>query len=265
MSDFPEQFTFTPIGYVECPQKYRYEAPRQGVFADNEGLIRLQPRLNLETAIRDLSGFDRLWIVYCFHLNHGWKPAVRPPVVKDDRKIGVLATRSPHRPNPIGLSCVELERIDGLKLYIRNFDMLDGTPVLDIKPYIPAADAFPESRTGWLPPPPPPGELEILRAVMDKAALIREASGLDLVTFCRTQLQLDPLNSERKRVSAMDDGSWMIGCRTWQIFFRFDATLGKVTVTDILSAYTDEELLPGADDRYGDKDVHRAFLQHFPR
>ncbi len=93
-------FTFKPIGYVRCAQKYRYEAPRQAVFADNEGIIRLNPDNNFEQALRDLDGFDRLWVIYCFHLNRDWKLLVRPPVAGNKEKISVFATRSPHQPNP---------------------------------------------------------------------------------------------------------------------------------------------------------------------
>ena len=85
-----------------------------------------------------------------FHLNDNWKPLVHPPVTDKKKKVSVFATRSPHRPNSIGMSCVELIKVDGLDVYIRNFDMLNNSPVLDIKPYIPGADSFPDAKIGWL-------------------------------------------------------------------------------------------------------------------
>ena len=99
-------------------------------------------------ALRDLEGFDRIWLVTYLHLNPKWGPLVRPP--RGGRRRGVLATRSPHHPNPIGLSAVSLDRIEGTTLYVRGLDLIDGTPVLDIKPYVPYCDAFPDSAAGWV-------------------------------------------------------------------------------------------------------------------
>lgn len=260
-----DSFTFTPIGYIECDQKYRFEAPRQGVYAANEGIIRLSPGLNLETAVRDLTGFDRLWIIAVFHLNPNWKPLVRPPVAPAGKKIGVLATRSPHRPNPIGLSCVELAGIDGLVIRIRNFDLLDGTPVLDIKPYIPAADAFPEAATGWLPPSPTPFVIDFGPEAETRIQWLRDRCGLDLAGFARTQLSIDPLNAERKRLQpGTEPDTFIIGCRTWQLHFRIDQPRLRLEINRITSSYQPEELRQNADDPYGDKDIHREFRQVFP-
>ena len=139
-----------PIGFVKSGGgNYPQEAPRQAVFARNSGVIELLPGHGYEQALEDLGGFERIWLIFLFDRNGGgWKPKVRPPD-GSVHKRGVFATRSPHRPNPLGISAVELDRIEGRKLFIRNFDLLDGTPILDIKPYIPAADAFPNARAGW--------------------------------------------------------------------------------------------------------------------
>jgi tRNA-Thr(GGU) m(6)t(6)A37 methyltransferase TsaA len=102
----------------------------------------------VEKVFQDLYGFERIWLIFAFHLSEGWKSSVKPP--RGGPKRGVLATRSPHRPNSIGLSAVELIRIEGRTLHLRGVDLLDGTPVLDIKPYVPYADAFPAARAGWI-------------------------------------------------------------------------------------------------------------------
>lgn len=258
-------FAFKPIGYVRCAQKYRYEAPRQAVYAGNEGIIRLNPDSNFEQALRDLPGFDRLWVIYCFHLNRDWKPLVRPPVAGDKEKVSVFATRSPHRPNPVGLSCVELVKIDGLDVHIRNFDMLDNTPVLDLKPYIPAADAFPEARTGWLESvDAEPCKVAFAGQASAKAAWIFNAYGLDLKKFCEVQLGHDPLNESRKRISSCGaDGEFIIACRTWRMRFTLDEAGKKVDITDIKSGYAAEELAISSPDPYTDKAVHREFLLRF--
>ena len=126
------------------------EAPRQAVVAEEvEAVIELYPGQNLEHAIEDLAGWERIWVIYWFHRNPRWRPKVLPPRSTTGRK-GVLATRSPHRPNPLGLSAVRLLRVEGLRLHVQGADMIDGTPVLDIKPYVPYSDAFMESGSGWL-------------------------------------------------------------------------------------------------------------------
>jgi tRNA (adenine37-N6)-methyltransferase len=101
-----------------------------------------------EKVIQDLGGFDRLWLIFAFHRSEGWKSSVKPP--RGGPKRGVLATRSPHRPDSIGLSAVELAKIEGRTLHLRGVDLLDGTPVLDIKSYVPYADAFPDAKAGWI-------------------------------------------------------------------------------------------------------------------
>ena len=142
------EYTFVPIGVVRGGGDFPQQAPRQSVYARNEGFVELFPHRNFEQALEDLSGFARIWLIFVFDRNHTWKPKVFPPFGAD-RKVGVFASRAPYRPNPIGISAVELVKIEGLKVHIRNFDLLDGTPVLDIKPYISEADSFPGSPAGW--------------------------------------------------------------------------------------------------------------------
>ena len=147
-------FCYQPIGFVRSPYTRRLDAPHQatvvagtGTGNPAEATLELDPELAAE-ALRDLDGFERIWVIFAFHRSQGWAPMVRPP--RGRLKRGVLATRSPHRPNAIGLSAVELVAIHGHTLHLRGVDFLDGTPVLDIKPYVPYADAFPLSRAGWI-------------------------------------------------------------------------------------------------------------------
>ncbi|MCU0664494.1 MAG: tRNA (N6-threonylcarbamoyladenosine(37)-N6)-methyltransferase TrmO [Myxococcota bacterium] len=150
----PAGFTFRPIGWVRSPYARRIDAPHQGPVTEGtetgapaEAIIEIDASIPLK-ALEDLAGFERLWILFVFHQSKGFAPKVRPP--RGRGKRGVLATRAPDRPNPIGLSAVELLRIEGRELAVRAVDILDGTPVLDIKPYVPYADAFPLSRAGWI-------------------------------------------------------------------------------------------------------------------
>jgi tRNA-Thr(GGU) m(6)t(6)A37 methyltransferase TsaA len=147
-------FTSRPIAWVRSPYARRIDAPHQAtVVAGTETGDAVEARIEFAaefpaTAFRDLAGFERIWLVFVFHRSEGWKPEVRPP--RGGGKRSVLATRSPHRPNAIGLSAVELIGVDERALRVRGMDLLDGTPILDIKPYVPYADAFPTARAGWI-------------------------------------------------------------------------------------------------------------------
>jgi tRNA-Thr(GGU) m(6)t(6)A37 methyltransferase TsaA len=145
------QFQFTPIGYIHSCYKDRFGTPRQPHLApDSWAVLKLRPEFNLREALDGLEGFSHLWLIFVFHrnTNRTVKAKVHPPRL-GGAKIGVFSTRSPHRPNPIGLSAVRLERIEGNELFLSGVDLIEGTPVLDIKPYLPAADSHPEARGGW--------------------------------------------------------------------------------------------------------------------
>ncbi len=154
-------FTFLPIGIIRSPFKEKFGIPRQpGIVPDAEGVVEILPPFYQEAAFRGLAEFSHVWILFVFHQNHRaeWKPTVRPPRLGGDRRIGVFATRSGFRPNPIGMSAVELTGIQTgggkLHLHLKGIDLLDGTPVLDVKPYLPYTDSIPAARGGFAPEPP---------------------------------------------------------------------------------------------------------------
>ena len=150
------------IGRVRSPHAERFGTPHQAVLPadpaqrpNEEAHIELFAERVPAAALQDLAGFSHVWVIAYLHLNHGYRPLVAPP--RDpDRKHGVLATRAPHRPNPLGLSAARLLAVSGHRLTLERLDLLDGTPVLDIKPYVPYADAFPAARIGWLEDLPEP-------------------------------------------------------------------------------------------------------------
>jgi tRNA-Thr(GGU) m(6)t(6)A37 methyltransferase TsaA len=144
-------FSFQPIGWVSSPYQRRFGTPQQAAAVDShrEAVLALDPARIPEQALADLQGIQRLWVLSFLHQSGTWGPLVRPPRGPRVRR-GLFATRSPDRPNPIGLSAVELTRIEGLNLHVRGMDLIDGTPILDLKPYVPYADAFPDSRAGWI-------------------------------------------------------------------------------------------------------------------
>jgi tRNA-Thr(GGU) m(6)t(6)A37 methyltransferase TsaA len=150
-------FAFEPIGVCRSVYKEKFGIPRQpGLVPHARGWIELKKDARLRAAVQGLEQFSHLWIVWVFH-EHGakdWKPTVRPPRLGGAKKMGVLASRSPHRPNPIGLSAVKLESVrtntkGQVVLEVSGLDLLDGTPVLDIKPYVPYTDALPRAQAGW--------------------------------------------------------------------------------------------------------------------
>lgn len=155
-------FEFANIGICRSPYTDKFGIPRQPrLVAAAEARIELLPPYDREEAFAGLEGFSHVWLLFVFHddcLDAGWRPQVRPPRLGGRNKVGVFASRSPFRPNPIGISAVAqhgLEREGGrLFLRVKGADLLDGTPVLDIKPYVPYADAIPDAKGGFAQKPP---------------------------------------------------------------------------------------------------------------
>lgn len=153
---FTQRIEIAPIGVVRSPHRERHGTPRQAVVhADAEvrpgerATVALFPERIPPEAVRDLAAFSHVWVVAWLHLNQGWNAQVVPP--RGPRvPRSTLATRAPHRPNPIGLSAARLLEVDGLELHFERLDLLDGTPVLDVKPYVPYADRITDANDGWL-------------------------------------------------------------------------------------------------------------------
>lgn len=262
----------SPIGTFFGDAVYKYDAPRQGrLFAGHLGRIVLNEGRNFEMALRDLDGFERIWVIFQFHENEGWRPTTRPPVPpKGKDRVGTFASRSPYRPNPIGLSCVRLLKVEGLTLYVDEADLLNGTPVLDIKPYIPMADAFPDAKAGWV--EEQEGNLWTVLADAPFDAQnrwIAERSDFDLESFARVQLSRgnfskDLFDSSRRRLSIDADAcTGVLAYRTFRIHFSYSESERKVVLLRISSGYTAEDLREGAEDKYGDKQLHREFIATF--
>lgn len=254
---------FEPIGTFHCDARRPYDAPRQPALATaSTGHVQLHPGRNFEQALQDLAGFSRIWLLYAFHHNAGWKPLVQPP--RADRKVGVFASRAPYRPNPIGLSCVILHAVCGLRIEVGPHDLLDGTPILDIKPYVPYADAFPEAATGWL------DELDATRwdlhytpdAEAQIAWLLER--GVHLRPFLEQQLAENPLDQRRKRVRPLETPhTWEIAYRTWRAAFIADSANAQITIQHLYTGYSPADLAL-AGDPHADKYLHRAFQAEFP-
>ena len=258
MNADPAEFRFSAIGVLRADGcDYRQQSPRQGALGESTGVIELYPGRNFETAAADLAGADYLWVIYVFDRNRNWKPKVLPPVGK--KRIGVFATRSPHRPNPIGLSAVRLVGVEGLKLYIAGHDMLNNTAILDIKPYLRDVDSFPDARLGWRDDVGfRPRVLAFSLKAEAQLLRLEKLGAPDLRQVAVAQLALRELDEGRQRLKRMPDGRSVLAFRTWRLVFEFDEK--SVRVLEIGSGYSAEELAPGTPDPYGDKDVHRAYL-----
>lgn len=145
-----------PIAYMKNDYKEKFGIPRQsGLIKAAVSKIVFEPEFSDSNTLRGLEGYSHLWLIWLFSENAeaGWSPTVRPPRLGGNVRMGVFATRSPFRPNPIGLSCVELDHVEygeeGSVIYVKGADLMDGTPILDIKPYVPYADSHPEASSGF--------------------------------------------------------------------------------------------------------------------
>ncbi len=152
-----DEVTIRPIAYIKTDFTQKFGIPRQsGRVESLRAKIVFLPEYRNRDALREIEGFSHLWLIFDFSIAHreGWSPTVRPPRLGGNRRVGVFASRSPFRPNNLGLSCVELisvkqEKDNGYVLIVGGADLLDGTPIYDIKPYLPYSDSRPEAKGGY--------------------------------------------------------------------------------------------------------------------
>ena len=151
------QNDYPPIGVIKTYFKEKFGVPRQsGMVPEARAVLKLFDVPDYKRALKHLDEFSHLWVLFVFHkhIDLKWKPTIHPPRIGAPRDIGVFASRSPHRPNPIGMSAVKLDSIDwdargGIEIHVSNVDFLDETPILDIKPYLPYTDRILEAHGGW--------------------------------------------------------------------------------------------------------------------
>ena len=194
------EFAFKPIGIIDSCFKEKFGIPRQpGLATEARAILKVLPPFDQLEAFKGLEDFSHIWIIFVFHsgIRDNWKATVRPPRLGGNRRIGVFSTRSSFRPNPIGMSAVLLEKIirerKETHLYLRGIDLLDGTPVLDIKPYLPYTDAISNACGGFAPNIP---EARILVDFSPEArafCLEKEQSGYPgLMLLIEQLLMMDP-------------------------------------------------------------------------
>jgi len=187
--------TLDPIGYIEGCYPDKFGIPRQpGLAPSATAEIVLAHDYAQPDAIRGIEAYSHLWVTFLFHLSPTqWRPLVRPPRLGGNQKVGVFASRSTHRPNRLGQSLVELISTDtnnGVRLQIRGHDLVNGTPVVDIKPYLPWAESIPDVHADWAPEPPP-----LLPVIFSEKAvqqLARDKNALTLEPLIVEVLAQDP-------------------------------------------------------------------------
>src|SRR5581483_10276498 len=182
---------------------------------------------------------EKIWLLYWFDRNPNWKPKVLVPR-GPRQKRGVFATRSPHRPNPIGLSLVDLVKVHGLTLRVRNVDLLDGTPILDIKPYLPNVEAHADAFAGWIEEAAKSGAYTVNYSPLAKEQLaFLRKHGVNLAERIERVLRRDPFPHPYKRIEECD-GRLVQAIRGWRIVFCVEGYM--VTVEEIQSGYSKEAL-----------------------
>ena len=231
----------------------------QGVLSEVEGCIELIKGHNYEQGLKDLAGFEYIWVFFVFHLNRNWRPLTNPPYSDGKGKKGVFATRSPYRPNPLGMSCVKLDRVEGNCVYISGSDLLNNTPVIDIKPYIVDYDSFPNARRGWLE--------NVVKEVYDieyeevaaRKAEYLKRHGVNLRGVISAQLSHNPHDTTRNKYIKDKDGL-ILRFKSWRVLFAIDDKI--VTIKDISSGYTDFTSALG-NDTPADLRIHQLFGRYF--
>lgn len=255
----------TPIGIVHSPWNEKHSAPRQPSEARGvEGQIELSPGGEYEHAVEDLESWSHIWVLFWFHLNSTWHAKVSPP--RSSQKRGVFATRSPHRPNPIGMSVLELVRVEGRIIHVRDLDLLDQTPVLDIKPYVAYSDAVPQANAGWLEEPAPDRtpsyQVEFVERAGAQLAWLKPRIAFDLEAHARAELALGPAPHAYRRIRVFERHSRM-ALKDFRLYFRVEGLL--LRVFEIETGYRARVL---ADPHATAKEatplsVHREFVAEF--
>jgi len=227
---------FTPIGYIHTTSLSKYELPRQATKPSiSSTYIELLPFLNYEQAIEDLQGFSHIWIIAYFEGNTFQKPKILTPLSRE--KKGVFATRSPHRPNPIGISAVPIVRIDGRKIYIGTNDLLDGTVVLDIKPYLPHADSYPDASIGWMEEHIQSKNSIVISEDCRTNWKIFEEVSTENQQYVEELLQKDPLPHPYRRIRQLEDNTYLLAVKLWRILYEVNENIVTILSVEVASEY----------------------------
>ncbi len=250
------ELTTPVIGHFKCKKKSKSAVPRQASNARASGHIEFVKGFDHQLAMTGLEKMSHVWLIFQFHLAASKaKPLVRPPRASD-KLIGLYATRSPYRPSRIGLSLVQIDQVQGKKLFLKHVDLLDGTPIFDIKPYHLESDVAVDPQLGWM------SEIEnwkyeLSHKVLKKLAWLKMD---ELEDFLFGSLSSNPLQKDRKRIKKISDNQYLMAYRTWRFKIQVDSKSLFTKVLDMTSGYSLEEL-KNKTDPYSDKKIHQLFLK----
>lgn len=238
------EFRYQAIGTVKTPFREKFGIPRQSLMMEEaRAIIKLNPDPQYPLALKHLEQFSHIWVLFDFHKNGKgpWHPLIDTPRLEAGERMGVFATRSPHRPNAIGISAVKLERIDfnpsdGIEIHINGVDIMDQTPVLDIKPYLPFADRIEDANSGWAqseirryPVRFEKDSLQKLVAFTDRHSRLRE--------LVEEMLAFDPRPTSQRRAAPIHkrefDGQ-KFAFRILDLDIRWEIEDGGLSVVDVV-------------------------------
>lgn len=252
-----------PIAYVRTNRRFKFDAPSQPELASQErNHIEFLPDDRLRAGLQDLEGFDRIWLISWFDRNTTWRPRVLPPRGPAKRR-GVFSTRSPHRPNPIGLTAVTLFGIQDRTLEVGPLDLTDGTPILDVKPYLRTVDAHPESSLGWLESvqalesEPAPYEIELTAQAETELRWLLTHWHVDFTARAFSILARDPSPHRTRRILQLEENRYRIACGAWRMYFHLSES--RVIVEEIEKGYSDETLNTPGNEEAIDREAQIAF------
>ncbi|WNC70738.1 tRNA (N6-threonylcarbamoyladenosine(37)-N6)-methyltransferase TrmO [Thalassotalea psychrophila] len=229
-------YSFSPIGVIHSPYKQKFAIPRQpGLVSAAHGKLELLLDENQQELIRDIEQHSHLWLIFVFHgtSDQGWKPLVKAPRLGGNKKTGVFATRSTFRPNPVGMSVVKLNgicKINGnLALDISGLDLLDGTPILDIKPYIPYSDNVTEASSAMAQTPQQTDLLITFNTKAEQQLIQVNADYSDLKLFIEQVLSQDPRPAYKKANTELQE----YGMSLYDLNIRWQIQNNDCTVLSI--------------------------------
>ncbi len=210
-----EMPSFHPIGILRTCFREKFGAPRQsGMIPSATGILKLNSDPAYRDALRHLESFSHVWIIFHFHdlADPTWKPLITPPRIDGPGRVGVFASRSPHRPNSLGLSALKLERIDyeakgGIEIYLSGVDILDETPVYDLKPYVPYVDCIPDATPGWTDTVIPKFKVSFSTRSLAQLAEIQNGNQnqIDLKTLITETMEYDPRPTSQRKALPLTD------------------------------------------------------------
>ena len=227
-------YSISPIGYIESPYKEKFAVPRQpSLVSAATSRVRLTGESNCPEALRGIEQFSHIWLLFLFdqNLEQGWKPTVRPPRLGGNERIGVFASRATFRPNGIGMSAVEIKGItqqgDQMYLDLGNVDLVDGTPIIDIKPYIPYSDSINDAKGGYA--EEQPATSNVVFSNQSESLLLSRANGEMEKQVIEQVLAQDPRPAYKK--NKPDSKEYAVNLFDMNV--KFTVTGNLVTVTTI--------------------------------